>query len=241
MRGRRQRPRPDLGRRFVGLACVCLLVAGVSGCDGKVARPGPVLLVGDSIFALAKDDLNWVLRSDGWTTTVDAYPGAGIRNGGFTFVDWPSRLRDLVAYVRPAVVVVELGTNGCGECDSIRDAIAADMWQLREVDTVLWLNTATFGPRAAQGRQVNAALEDATERWGNLEILPFDDWFEGETDLIPADDVHPTDAGAQALARHVRDALDDRSGQSDDRSAQAVGLLAVVVAAAVVLRSGSRT
>jgi hypothetical protein len=221
--------------------CACLFVAAAAGCEGEVSRPGPVLLVGDSIFALSSDDLNWVLRSDGWETTVDAYAGAGIRNGGYTFVDWPSRLRDLVAYVRPEVVVVELGTNGCGRCDSIPDAIAADMWQLREVDTVLWLNTATFGPRGAQGRQVNAALEDATTRWDNLEILPFDDWFEGQTDLIPADDVHPTDAGARALARHVRDALSDRSGQSDDRSAQAVGLLAVVVAAAVVLRSGSRT
>jgi lysophospholipase L1-like esterase len=226
-----------LGGRLSGLVCVCLLVAGVSGCDGVVARPGPVLLVGDSIFALAKDDLNWVLRSDGWTTTVDAYPGAGVRNGGFTFVDWPSRLRDLVAYVRPTVVVVELGTNGCGQCDSVPEAITADMRQLRDIKMVLWLNTATFGPRGAQGRQVNAAIDAAARQWDNMEVLSFDDWFEGRTDLIPADDVHPTDDGAQALARHVGDALSDRAGGSrDKRGSQAMGLLAVVVAAAVLLR-----
>jgi lysophospholipase L1-like esterase len=219
---------------------VCLLLAAASGCDGEVARPGPVLLVGDSIFALAKDDLNWVLRSDGWNTTVDAYPGAGVRNGGFTFVDWPSRLRDLVAYVRPTVVVVELGTNGCGQCDSVPDAINADMQQLRDIKTVLWVNTATFGPRAAQGRQVNAAIDAAARQWDNMEVLSFDDWFEGRTDLIPADDVHPTAEGARALARHVGDALSDRAGSKDDRGSQAMGLLAVVVAAAVLLR-GSRT
>jgi lysophospholipase L1-like esterase len=225
-----------MGSRLGGLVCVCLLVAGTASCEGQVARPGPVLLVGDSIFALAKDDLNWVLRSDGWTTTVDAYPGAGIRNGGFTFVDWPSRLRDLVAYIRPTVVVVELGTNGCGQCDSVPDAINANMQQLRDIEMVLWLNTATFGPRGEQGRQVNAAIDAAARQWDNMEVLPFDDWFEGRTDLIPADDVHPTDEGARALARHVGDALSDRAGGSSDRGSQAMGLLAVVVAAAVLLR-----
>jgi lysophospholipase L1-like esterase len=220
--------------------CVCLLVAGASGCNGEVDRPGPVLLVGDSIFALAQDDLYWVLRSDGWTTTVDAYPGAGIRNGGYTFVDWPSRLRDLVAYVRPSVVVVELGTNGCGQCDSVPDAIDADMQQLRNINMVLWLNTATFGPRGAQGRRVNAALDAAARQWDNMEVLSFDDWFEGRTDLIPADDVHPTDKGARVLARQVGDALSARAGSRGDRGSQAMGLLAVVVAAAVLLRR-SRT
>jgi lysophospholipase L1-like esterase len=221
--------------------CAGLLVAVAAGCEGEIERPGPVLLVGDSIFALSADDLNWTLRSDGWQTTVDAYPGAGVRNGGFTFVDWPSRLRDLVAYVRPKVVIVELGTNGCGQCDSVPEAIDADMRQLRDIGTVLWLNTATFGPRGAQGRQVNAALDAAAERWDNMEILPYDRWFEGRTDLIPADDVHPTDAGARALARHVGDELKARAGDAaGDRGARAMGLLAVVVAAVVFLRGSRR-
>jgi lysophospholipase L1-like esterase len=221
---------------LAGVVGLCLLVAA-AGCEGEASRPGPVLLVGDSIFFQATDELSWVLGSDGWEVTVDAEPGSGIRNSGFNDdIDWPSRLSDLVAYLRPEVVVVELGTNGCGRCESIADAIRDDMESLRGVEHVLWLKVATFGPQAARGREVNAELERAADNWDNLELLPYDEWFAGQTDLVPADDVHPTQAGQRALARHVGDALDARAETSEDGRGRALGALVVVIVAAALLR-----
>lgn len=234
---RRGRSRP----RFGGVLGACVLVAVTSGCEGTISPPGPVVLVGDSIFSMASDELTSALRGDGWEVTVDAYPGAGIRNGGFASVDWPARLRDLVAFAQPEVVVVELGTNGCGQCSSIPAAIDADMAQLRDVDLVLWLDVATSGPGADRGRAVNAALRAAAGKWDNLEVLPYDRWFAGRADLIQPDAVHPTPAGERALARHVADALRDRSGPADPSEggrAKALGVLAFVVVAAVLLRGG---
>ncbi|HEY8524393.1 MAG TPA: GDSL-type esterase/lipase family protein [Acidimicrobiales bacterium] len=217
--------------------CLGALVTAAPSCEGTISPPGPVLLVGDSIFFMATDELTYTLRAEGWDVTVDAVSGSGIRNGGFEYVSWPDRLRDLVDVVDPEVVVVELGTNGCGNCDSIPEAIEADMAELRGVELVLWLDVATFGPRAEKGGAVNAALEDAAERWDNLEILPYDDWFAGRTDLIPADDVHPTPAGERALARHVADALADRTAATgDDAGSKALGALVVVIAAVVLFR-----
>lgn len=240
MRGRHpvaeeSRSRPRL--RLVALLCAGALLAAAPGCEGSVSPPGPVVLVGDSIFAMASDELTSALRADDWDVTVDASPGAGIRNSGYdTDLDWPARLRDLVAFGRPEVVVVELGTNGCGRCNSIPEAIDAAMAQLRDVELVLWLDVATFGPGAARGRTVNTALHAADDRWDNLEILPYDRWFAGRPHLIPPDDVHPTPAGERALARNVAEALRDRSGPSGDGNSKAIGALALVVAAAVVLR-----
>jgi hypothetical protein len=217
-----------------------LLVASAAACDGgDLEPPGPVLLVGDSIFFGAAGELTWVLAADGWEVTVDARPGSGIGGGGYDGVVWPSRLRDLVAYVRPQVVVVELGTNGCGNCDSVPDAIAAAMEELEDVDSVLWLRVATTGPRAAQGHQINAALEQAAQRWDNLELLPYDEWMAGRTDLVPADDVHPTPAGQQALATHVGEELKARAGSAGaagDDTDRAVGALAIVALAVAALR-----
>jgi lysophospholipase L1-like esterase len=244
MRGRR-RPIRRPGRswpRLAGALCASALVTVASGCDRAISPPGPVVLVGDSIFFMASDELRSALSEDGWEATVDAYPGAGIRNGGFETVDWPARLRDLVAFARPEVVVVELGTNGCGQCEpvpsAIPDAIDANMAQLRDVEVVLWLEVATFGPGADRGRVVNAALRDAADEWDNLELLPYDGWFAGRTDLIPADDVHPTPEGEQALARHVAEALQDRAADtSDGGRARALGALAFVLAVVAIFRS----
>jgi phospholipase/lecithinase/hemolysin len=57
--------------------------------------------------------------------------------------------------------------------------------------------------------------------------------MQGRTDLLPADDVHPTAAGNKAIARHVADALDERSGGwhlVPKRAVSAVVVLAVIAA-----------
>jgi lysophospholipase L1-like esterase len=222
--------------RLVAATCVVVASSGLAGCGGDVEKPGPVLLVGDSIFFLAGDDLTRMLQSEGWKVVVDAYPGAGIQGGGYTPLDWPSRLRDLVGSVHPRAVVVELGTNGCDGCPSLADAIDADMASLRGVDPVLWLTVNTEGPRAELGQQVNAALAGAAQRHDSLEVLRYDEWMKGRTDLVPADDVHPTTAGNKAIARHVADALDERSGGWHRLRNRAVGAILVLGIIAVLLR-----
>jgi lysophospholipase L1-like esterase len=220
--------------RLVAALWVVLAASGLAGCSGEVEKPGPVLLVGDSIFFLASDDLTQALRSDGWKVVIDAYPGAGIQGGGYTSLDWPSRLADLVGSVHPRAVVVELGTNGCDGCPSLAQAIDADMASLRGVEPVLWLTVNTEGPRAELGQQVNAALAGATGRHESLELLRYDEWMKGRTDLVPADDVHPTAEGNKAVARHVADALDERSGGWHRLRNRAVGAV-VVIAIIIVL------
>ncbi len=222
--------------RLVAAICVVLAASGLAGCGGDVDKPGPVLLVGDSIFFLASNDLTQALQSDGWTVVVDAYPGAGIQGGGYTPLDWPSRLADMVGSVHPRAVVVELGTNGCDGCPSLDEAIDADMASLHGIDPVLWLTVNTEGPRADLGRQVNAALAGATRRHDSLELLRYDEWMKGRTDLVPANDVHPTAEGNKAIAGHVADALDERAGGWHRLRNRAVGAVVVLGIIAVLLR-----
>jgi hypothetical protein len=229
-------PAARSGRLVAALCAVLVAAGGLSGCAAEVDKPGPVLLVGDSIFFLAGDDLTYALQTHGWKIVLNAYPGAGIQGGGYAPIDWPAKLRDLVRFVHPEAVVVELGTNGCPGCPSLARAIDADMRSLRGVDTVMWLTVNTEDPRADLGKRVNAALADATTRWSNLELVRYDKWMKGRTDLVPADNVHPTAEGSKALAGHVTDALEDRSSGWKTVRTQALGALAVLAVAFLVLR-----
>jgi hypothetical protein len=219
--------------RLAGAACAALLVGGATGC-APVSKPGPVLLVGDSIFFIASPDLTYALQTHGWQTVIVAYPGSGLRGGGYTPVDWPAKIRDLVAFVKPKAVVVELGTNGCGGCASVSQAIDDDMKGMRGVDHVMWLTVGTTGPNAARGRTINKELSAATSRWPNLELLPYDTWMASPA-LVPPNDVHPTERGNQVLAGHVEQALDDRSSRFGEMQNQALGAVAIVAVAAFVL------
>lgn len=220
--------------RLAGAACAALLVGGVTGC-AEVSKPGPVLLVGDSIFFLASADLTYALQTHGWQAVIVAYPGAGLSGGGYTPVDWPNKIKDLVAYIKPEAVIVELGTNGCGGCPSISLAIDDDMKGMRNVDDVLWLTVGHTGPNQARAEAINKELSAATSRWPNLELLPYDKWMEGRPDLVPPDDVHPTTEGSRVLAGHVEQELDDRSSRFRDMQNQALGAVALVAVLAFVL------
>jgi hypothetical protein len=58
----------------------------------------------------------------------------------------------------------------------------------------------------------------------------------GRTDLVPDDDVHPTAAGNEALAAHVTDALEDRSGRAARARSMAIGAVVVLGIAFLLLR-----
>ena len=191
-------------------AIIIGILAAVFG-DPRAAPPGPALLVGDSLFYSAGDELQGALSDDGWELRVEAQPGAGIAGGGYGGIDWPGYLEGVTDATDYQVAIVELGTNGCEGCSSIPEAIDQVMDALRDVDVVLWLNVRTESPRpgAEMAEEINRELERATERWPNLDVLPFDDWLDGDPGLIAPDGVHLTDAGQLVLTDRLRSELRD--------------------------------
>ncbi|HKE72675.1 MAG TPA: SGNH/GDSL hydrolase family protein [Acidimicrobiales bacterium] len=226
-------PRP-LRTRLALAACATLLAGGLSGC-APLSKPGPVLLVGDSIFFLASPDLTFALQTHGWKAVIVAYPGSGINGGGFTPLDWPSKIKDLVEFTKPQAVVVELGTNGCPGCPSVAQAIDNNMKSMADVHHVLWLRVGHTGGNKARADKINKELEAATDRWSNLDLLPYDEWMDGHPDLVPADNVHPTAKGQAALAKHIQDELEKRSSALADKQNEALGAVALVAVLAFVL------
>jgi len=216
---RSRRPDRPLWRTPAATVCAAILVAAAVGRltrPDPPAPPGPVLLVGDSLFFQSGDELERALTGDGWDPTLVAYPGAGIAGGGYVHTDWSELLPDVVAFTRPRIAVVELGTNRCGEgCQSRPEAIDEIMDSLSGVDTVLWLTVRTDAPWPRGAAAINHDLEDAASTIVNLDLLPYDQWFVDRPELFVADGVHLTDTGQRAMAHRVRDALRERSTLAD--------------------------
>jgi hypothetical protein len=195
------------------LAVTACILAGTAVAaaseDQLVGPPGPVLLVGDSLFFSSADEIEPALRRDGWEVETIAFPGAGIHGGGYIDqFEWVPRLEEELDTLQPEVVVVELGTNGCGEgCDSVREAVDDLMQAFTGVDHVLWLTVRDGAPRPTDVRDINRELVAADEVMPNLDLLPFHGWMDNRPDQVQYDGVHLTKAGQQAIAGHIRDAL----------------------------------
>jgi hypothetical protein len=111
------------------------------------------------------------------------------------------------------VAVIELGTNGCVyACDSVPEAIDGIVDSLEGVDLILWLTVRTSAPRPRSAEEINDDLEDAAATIVDLELLPYDKWFVGRSEVITPDGVHLTPLGQRAVAHRVRAALRDRAG-----------------------------
>lgn len=203
-------PRPgNRTRRFWSLLGAAGLIMASTACGSDSSGRGSLLLVGDSIFFQAANELKRELRDEGWDVTVVAHPGAGLAGGGYTEVDWPTELRDELAS-DPDVVVVELGTNACGDpCGSRRSAIEAFMGLLEDVSHVFWLTVRTDPPRPHDAQAINEALRNAAGDHDNLELLPYHDWLDDRPGQAPRNNVHLTASGQQALAERLGDALPD--------------------------------
>jgi lysophospholipase L1-like esterase len=198
--------RSGLATVIVGVIVVAVLASVLGG--PRVEPPGPVLLMGDSLFWFAGPNMQAALGEDGWETHIVAEPGAGITGGGYTDVDWHSRVREVAATRDYEVVVIELGTNGC-RCSWARSAIDGIMGALEDVEVVLWLNVRTEGarPGSAQAEVINDALDDAAERYRNLEVVDYDSWLDDDPSLVGQDTVHLTPAGYLVMAANVRSEL----------------------------------
>jgi lysophospholipase L1-like esterase len=160
-----------------------------------------VVLIGDSLLFQSIDEVRFVLKGAGLEPVVRAVPGAAI--DGDPLIDWNETMSQLVAAHDPDAVVIELGTNGCGFCESLADGIDLVMEPARDVPQVLWVDTRTDAPVPEDPgpEAVNEAIRDAADRWDNLTVADLDELV--DEDDIDTDDVHFTDEGQVHFAESL--------------------------------------
>ena len=183
---------------------VAMLLPVVAGCGPAAVSNPRALLIGDSIMSQARSQIDAAVRDSGWQPVVAAVPGSRIE-------DWPVVTGGLVARQKPAIAVVELGTNNCsigGGCTDLQARIDTVMQVLDETDTVLWLNVQEDVPSSDNAQYVNAQLDEAQGRWPKMKIVDFNGDFEDRPELNIADQVHLTDPGKVALAKLIDDSLE---------------------------------
>jgi lysophospholipase L1-like esterase len=191
-----------------GALLFLVLLLGACHDAPKITKPATVVVVGDSLLYQSIGPLQQALRQRGWVPVTDGRPGSAIV-GGFSISSWPERIKELVRAANPDVVVVELGTNGCGDCASIDAGIDAVMAPLRKVPRVYWVNVKDYSPIPPDPKAINDALERATDRFGNLRIIDMNKRFAGHPELLQSDRIHFDTPGQRAFAQLVASALPD--------------------------------
>ena len=196
---------PTLFRRLTAaLVVVALGAVALSGCkEPSPASGNRVLLVGDSIFAASRDNLQNSLRDEGWDSIVQAQAGTAIQ-------DWVPVIQDAVETAgSPNIVVIELGTNDCGTvaCVDLTPHIDALMRQLAFADAVLWLNVQTDALIPDDPGYVNSEIEAAEHRFPNLFIVDMGGLFEGHDDWRK-DGTHPNIVGSNEMVKLILDELE---------------------------------
>lgn len=148
------------------------------------------LCVGDSIMLGASSQYYGTLNMCG---TVDAKVGRQMSAG-------PAAVAAHAPY--PSTVVVHLGTNGtvsAGEVDAVLSLVVG-------VPRVVLVTVQLNGTRSWEG-SVNAELQAAAGRWGNVRIA---DWYaasSGNPGYFSGDRIHISSSGAQAYAATIAAAL----------------------------------
>jgi lysophospholipase L1-like esterase len=189
-------------KRLVGALVALGLLAGlVTACNDPTPTTGNrLLIVGDSLTALTRNNVASVLRDAGWDPTIDAESGTSIE-------DWAPRMRDIVAFTHPDVVVVELGTNDCDKtCPDLAPVIDRVMRALADINDVLWVNVQddTFYPKHSD--YVNFAIESADARWPNMFTGDLASLMHGHPEWR-ADGLHFNTTGAFQYASLLVDSL----------------------------------
>jgi lysophospholipase L1-like esterase len=184
-------------------ALVAMSIAACSRDDEPV--PDRVLLFGDSLLWESADEVGASLAERGWDVgAIRAMPGATIQ--GPPLIDWPGVMEAEISDRRPGTVVIELGTNGCGNrCTSIDRAIDDTMEAARGVARVVWIGVRLDAPIPEDPRATNDALERATDRWPNLDYLTIEGAFDERH--ISGDDIHFTETGEARFADLIAEAL----------------------------------
>lgn len=180
--------------------------------DGHIRAT--ILFVGDSNIAFALSAIGYELtqRDPAYQIVSTARAGLGIRTLGDY---WRVRLAESFDAVRPNAVVVSLGIIDTEGPDWLDYGEKID-WFMHLIPShlpVWWSNLPSDiepSSRAEGCQAVNRSLEDAAQRWPNLNILDFARVARGQLDyLLPnLGGVHLSQLGALAWAREVATQLD---------------------------------
>jgi hypothetical protein len=194
------------GSRTSPLVAVVVLLAilalTIESTPSAVVHGNRVLVIGDSIMLQSRDDVQGALSAAGWQPTVFA-------KGGTNVAYWIRPAATLVARLHPDVVVVELGTNDCGDCAGVSWDVDGVMASLADAGLVAWLNVQQDASYPAQPDAVNLTLASALAWWNNTKIVDFNRTFAGHPEWhagTPAG-VHLSPAGERALAQLIVAAL----------------------------------
>jgi hypothetical protein len=193
---------------MAGVGLVVALVAGLTGCGDDrpsigLAEGSTVVLIGDSILYQSAEEVTDALEGAGLEPFIDAKPGAAI--DGAPLINWHDALTLLVTAHHPDAVVVELGTNGCGYCPSMHEAVDAIMQAARDVPEVVWIDARSGGPVPEDPDAINDAIRGAGDRWDNLTVVDFDDLV--DDDDISDDRIHLNGGGQVHFAIALADVL----------------------------------
>jgi hypothetical protein len=199
-------------RHAVVAVLVALGAIGGTACGDEIALVPPttdvpriadhILLIGDSLLYQSATPVSEKLASAGWVSTIRGMPGAPI--AGHPLIDWIAELEQVLPEQRPAVVVIELGTNDCN-CNSIDDTIDTLMRHVA-AERVYWIGVREAAPVPEDPAEINEALEDAAGRWPNLEFIPLDGALDEERD-IGDDGVHFSHEGRDTFAALITDTV----------------------------------
>jgi lysophospholipase L1-like esterase len=160
-----------------------------------------VLVVGDSLLQGAADEVEDRLRNAGWNPAIDAFGGSGV-------AAWRERIRADGEFVQPDIAVVELGTNDCDSaCPDLGPLIDRIVDELSAADVILWLTVQEEPDYPRNAEHVNHALREAAARHAKVRLVDFGGWFAGHPEWHLGDGLHLNDAGSEAMADFIANAL----------------------------------
>lgn len=165
-----------------------------------------VVVIGDSLLYQSTSEVRSALNARGWQPVIQGVFGSTIAGPTVfapSFGSWPRHLRALVEREHPIAVVIELGTNGCGRCTSLRSAVDALLHAADHVPHVYWIDVRAS--HAAPPARTNAALADAARRSKQLTIWHLADALKAGD--IATDGIHLTLSGQRHFATLIAQRL----------------------------------
>ena len=174
------RPLRLASMRWVVTVLTCFLgVPALAAGDGR-----PVLVVGDSLARGLQPTLGSLIASHQLAWDVD---------GGRTTPEGIVRLRADLRSMRPAAVLISLGTNDGPHADRFRDRIRRALRAIPAGVCIVWADLDR-PPRKGPYRPMNAELERAARHDRRLVIVHWHHAVATHRVELP-DQIHPNPAG----------------------------------------------
>jgi lysophospholipase L1-like esterase len=171
--------------------------------------------IGDSYtagFASSTPERRWtslVAKKEGWRELNFGEAGSGYITQGFGGTSYLGRVDKVIA-AHPDIVFVAGGQNDINTNGDIVAAVQATLLRLREglPDAKMYVlgPTWTAAQPAPRLLEIQTAAQEAATAV-HARFIPALDVLAGRTDLIAPDNIHPNDAGHQAIADRVIAAL----------------------------------